>query len=130
MEKAANINPSNAELSKPRDAQWSDTVVRLLTRCALHYRQELTEIDLEIYLNALRPFEAYRIRGALDKCFTECEFMPKLKDILERMPDAHFENQKPDLKVVREWDEPYNDTTVTHFVEYESGYRQAKLVRR
>lgn len=106
-------------------------MVEQLTRCALHFRQELTEVDLEIYLNGLRPFEAYRIRAALERCFLECEFMPKLKDILDRMPEAQHSNNAPDsLSIVREWDEFFSATHKTHFIEYENGYKQAKLVRR
>jgi hypothetical protein len=131
MEKLpANMKSVSAGLSKLPDAHWNAVVVEMLTKCALHFRQELHEVDLEIYLSGLREFSADRIKGALELCFRECEFMPKLKDILERMPEEHYENEKPDLKIVREWDEDFTPTAKLHFIEYENGYRQSRIVRK
>lgn len=119
---------SRSELLKQPDEQWNATVTAALSKCSLHFRQELTDVDFEIYLSGLRTFSAERISESLERCLKECEFMPKLKEICDRMPQEITKAKAPDLTVVREWDEPYSHKMKIHYVEYESGYRQARFV--
>lgn len=54
--------------------------------------------------------------------------MPKLKEICDRMPQEIAKAKSPELKIVREWDESYSHKMKIHYVEYESGYRQARFI--
>lgn len=128
MEKLqAQLSNVKKALSRQPNELWSAGVVRALVLCALHFRVELTDADFEVYKMGLREIgELERIEAAFTRCIKECEFMPRLKDILERIPDREIVNAKPDLKVVREWDEPYGDKTL-HYIEYENGYKQARF---
>lgn len=103
--------------------------MKAVALCALHFRAEVTEADFEIYRRGLWEIrEPERIEAAFTRCLKECEFMPKLKDVLERLPDRAIESKAPDLKVVREWDEAYGEGKTIHYTEYESGYRQARIL--
>lgn len=101
--------------------------MKALAHCGLHFRAELTEVDYEIYLKALVGISAGRISESLVRCVRECNFMPKVKDILDRVPEEMAEAKAPDLKIVREWDEPYGSKKL-HWIEYEGGYKQARFV--
>lgn len=104
-------------------------MTQALAGCALHFRAELTELDYEVYLRGLAEVQsAWRIVSAVGRCTKECMFMPKLKEILERVPEAEASPKAPDLKLLREFDEPYTRTHKLHVYEYEGGYRQVKMV--
>lgn len=53
--------------------------------------------------------------------------MPKLCEIIERIPELPAVSRKPDLKIVKEWDERYSPTHDLHYIEYEDGYKQASF---
>jgi hypothetical protein len=100
--------------------------------CALHFRVELTEVDFAIYLRGLSDVDdSIRLVAAIARATKECKFMPKLKEIIERIPEKETASRAPDhLKLVREFDEPYSNRLKVHVYEYEGGYRQVKLVPR
>lgn len=93
---------------------------------------ELIEADYEIYLKGLSDCgDSICVVAALARCIKECKFMPKLKEIIERIPEAEAPSRAPDnLKLVREFDEPYSANLKLHVLEYEGGYRQCRLVRK
>jgi hypothetical protein len=117
-------------LSKQRDARWKGTVIRELAKCAIHFRAEISDADYEIYLEGLKGFsDGDRVAAGVRRAMQECRFMPKLRDILQWMPEPEHDNPKPDLILVREFDEPYSKTHKLHVYEYEQGYRQVRMVR-
>ena len=128
---SASTSNLSETLSKRPDARWNATVTQALAGCALHFRQELTELDYEVYLRGLADISsAWRIVSAIGRCTKECMFMPKLKEILERVPEVEASPRVPDrLKLLREFDEPYTSTHKLHVYEYEGGYRQVKMVQ-
>lgn len=136
MEKlSASENIVKRELSKQPDEQWRKTVIYCVTKCGLHFRGKddpLTDIDFKIFLDGLRDFpDAKRVEAAFDSCLRELQFMPRLHDVRERIPDAHVENRAPDLlKVVREWDVNFGAASRLHYTEYDGGYRQVKVMPR
>jgi hypothetical protein len=103
--------------------------VRGLTKIALVLRQEVTEFDFVSMTDALEGYEPGRVAIALDRCRTELLFLPKPKEVIDRLPEKTVENKKPDLKLVRTFFEPYSATLHLHIFEYEHGYRQARLER-
>jgi hypothetical protein len=126
----ANINSVKSQVSKLPSASWSATVVPQLTKLALHFRAEMTEPDFEIYLDGLSGYSEGRVLAGLDRCLTECEYMPRLKEIIQRIPDIETSNKAPDnRKLIRDFYEPYSRELKVHVFEYEGGYRQVKLER-
>jgi hypothetical protein len=101
--------------------------VKELTKCSLHFRQDLSRADFLVYWESLKDRDADAVRRAVVLCRETLEFMPKLRDVLDRLSPA-AQTKKPDLKVVKEWDEEYGDRKL-HFTEYEGGYRQTRWVR-
>ena len=131
MEKlSANTSNLKETLSKQPDARWSATVTQALAGCSLHFRAELTELDYDVYLRGLADIQSsWRIVAAIGRCTKECLFMPKLKEILERVPEVEASPKVPDrLELLREFDEPYTHTHKLHVYQYEGGYRQVKMV--
>ena len=64
-------------------------IIKALTKCALHYRIELTEIELEIYLEELpHRVESHRIVSGINSCLRELAFMPKVAEIISRIPES------------------------------------------
>ena len=87
----------------------------------------LSDADFQIYAHGLQEFEAYRIKGALEKCLRECSFMPKLKDIIERMPNKHVSNPSRHGIIVREWEEYFSDQSVVHYWLFEDGDKSVQI---
>jgi hypothetical protein len=134
MEKLeANVSTVKNALSRQLSARWREVVVLCVTKCALHFRAKddpLTDLDFEIFLDGLRDIpDEDRIAQGFDACLKQCEFMPRLRDVRDRVPDNPAAIHEPDLKVVKEWDEPYGRNMQVHYIEYEGGYRQARIVR-
>jgi hypothetical protein len=86
-----------------------------VTKCGQHFRVELTEADFEIFADALRGVELWRIRKAFERCLNECEFMPKLADVWSKMPEAEPEPKYeiPGMsEAAQEWTEEYEGRTI------------------
>lgn len=58
-----------------------------LGKLAAHFRIELQHDEIEIFLDHLVSWSDYQIAIAFDHCLTECLFFPKLKEVLDRMPE-------------------------------------------
>lgn len=105
-------------------------MVPQLAKLALHFRAEMTEPDFEIYLDGLSGYSEGRVVKGLDRCLTECEYMPRLKEIIQRIPEVATSNEAPDnRKLIREFYEPYTLELRLHVWEYEGGYRQVAIER-
>lgn len=131
MEKfSASTKSLSGELSKRPEEQSAVEVTKALASCALHFRQELTDLDYEIYLKGLAQFSGPAAVAGIDRAMRETTFMPKLKEIIERIPEMPVDNHAPDdLKLVREFVEPYTRDLQIRVFQYEGGYRQIKLER-
>lgn len=131
MERLGSTRSVRGALSKPQDSSWREAIARELIACALHFRTELSDADLEIYAHGLRDVEVHRVQAALARCLRECEFMPKLYDIFTKMPEKGTPTAPYDAgKVVREWDEPYVGNSMLHWVETEDGAKRVRIVTR
>lgn len=104
------------ELEKP--SKYSNAqlaIIRGVGQCALHFRIELTDADLEIFKHALRNTDALRIEAAFDRCLNECEFMPKLADVWAKMPEAEPSQEGIEFGVdAQEWTEQYEGRTIRY----------------
>jgi hypothetical protein len=103
-------------------------VVDGLTRISLSLRQEVSEVDFAAMTDALEGYDPRCVETALNRCRTELLFIPKPKEVIERLPEKAVESKSPDdLKLVREFYEPYSTRLHLHVFEYDGGYRQARL---
>ena len=102
-------------------------VVEGLTRISLCLRQEVSEVDFAAMTDALEGRDPALVAVALDRCRIELLFVPKPKEVIERLPEKAVENKRPDLTLIRDFYEPYSTRLHLHVFEYESGYRQARL---
>lgn len=99
-----------------------------MTRISVCLRLEVNRIDWEAMTYALHGQNPQRVRAAFDRCLLELEFMPKPKDVLERLPEKGVESKAPDnLKLIRDFYEPYSESMRLHVFEYEGGYLQVKM---
>lgn len=86
---------------------------------------------MEIYIEGLWPCETWRIATAFERCIKECEFMPKLRDVFDKMPEAEPTRPVPDYgKVLREWTMPCGSNSVAHYFETEKGGTLCRIERR
>lgn len=127
----ASINSVKEALSKPSAPSNRDTILAHLVICGLHFRQEVSEADAEIYLHALEGEDRDRVDAAFKRCLNECEFMPKIHDVRDRMPEKGtpgVSDKQANLnrgKIVREWIEPFTSQSDVRMAEFEDGSKAA-----
>lgn len=109
-------------ISRPPSDSLSDTekvISGWVILCAQHFRVEVNEADIAIYVHALRGTEPDRLDTAFQRCLKECEFMPKLVDVCNRLPEAQ-EPQKlrasieDFVKEPQTWTEEYGGCSVSY----------------
>jgi hypothetical protein len=61
------------------------------------------------------------------RCLNECEFMPKLKMIRDRLAEPAKKLEWGDFKPIRDFYEPDTDTTRAHVWVDADGYRRVKI---
>jgi len=91
------------------DSSNADLVLGWLSRLSKHFGTELSEDQLEIFVKALGKSSNYQLSTAFDRCLNECQYMPRLKDVHERMPEqrerrtsaAFVSAEPPILEVLR-----------------------------
>ena len=74
----------------PSNDSNRDLILGWLSRLSKHFGVELDEGQLEIFLHALRANSKHQINTAFGRCLNECNFMPKLAELHQRMPDEAF----------------------------------------
>lgn len=80
------------DVRKRRSSEsYKKLITQNLTKLATNYRVELFKEEIDFFLDKLVSWTDYQIQTAFDGCLKECLFFPKLKEVLERMPeDAVF----------------------------------------
>jgi hypothetical protein len=83
-----------------------------IEKLAKHFTAELDEVQIELYADQLRNFTIHQLDTAFTRCLNECEFMPRLRDVRDRMPEDRypadrrpFLQQKPITEIVRPYAE-------------------------
>jgi hypothetical protein len=112
-----------------------------MTVIALATRQEVTELDFLAMTTALEGIEPSRVAAAFTRCTTELLFVPKPKEVIDRWPERVLQNNKPDMELVDDFYEPYDNNLRLHVYLYDDGegdlngdrakhrFRQVKLER-
>jgi hypothetical protein len=127
-------------LSQPQGELYRE-VVKGMTVISLAMRQDVTELDFLAMTTALQGIEPSRVAAAFTRCRTELLFVPKPKEVIDRLPERVLQNQKPDMELVGEFYEPYDNNLRLHVYLYDDGegdlngdrakhrFRQVKLER-
>jgi hypothetical protein len=87
---------------------------------------ELSEPEIWIYCDSLVNFDADRLNKAMQRCLNECDFMPKLKDIQDRMPEKRAYTKDTFIPVSDHF-EPYTETDRLHVWLDANGNRRVKV---
>jgi hypothetical protein len=126
MQQAKTINVS-AEPLKPRAESW-DLVTKWIVLLAAHFRVEMSEAEIRIYCVSLESKDAECLSKAMQRCLSECEFMPKLKDIHDRMPEPN-KYVKDDFVPISESFEPNPENPNYHYHVWTdaNGNRRVKI---
>jgi len=83
-------------------------VEKWLRKLSAHFHVELTVEQIEVFLDELVANSDYQIQTAFERCLNECMFMPKLREVHDKIPEDR-EPQKiwkpqvstPTLELVR-----------------------------
>ena len=118
------------ELSTPQDKSWN-LVVKWVAVFAAHFRAEMSEPEIRIYCESLQNKDPDRLEKAFRRCLEECEFMPKLKDILVRLPEkTHYFESSDEFLPVSEEVVDNGDGTCTRIFTDTRGYRRVRIERK
>lgn len=70
-----------------------------------------------------------RLGEAFYRCLKECEYMPRVKDVLDRLPEQRRGIKPPVGKVTREWTEQIGDGLQVHYYETDAGEKLVRMER-
>lgn len=87
----------------------------------------MSEPEIRIYCESLGNEDKKCITKAMQRCLNECEFMPKLKEIRERMPEPEKPVTWGEFIPISEHFEEYSDTHLTHVWVSKEGYRRIRI---
>ncbi len=105
-------------------------MTRMLATCFLHFRAELTDADIQIYLDGLRGCSLERVARAFERCRKECEFPPRLRDLFDKMPDTERNTAPIDCgRVLKEWTIQLGSGSVAHYFETEKAGTLCRIER-
>lgn len=77
-------------------------VLECVDRLSTHFNAPQEEDQINIFVHALRDCTPYQIEESFDRCLNECQFMPKLADVHQRMPEQRYPAENPGRFVVHE----------------------------
>jgi hypothetical protein len=70
-------------------------VLSWVGKLASHFGVGLEEDQVKIFTHALRNNTTYQVDIAFDRCLNECQFMPRLADVHQRMPEMRWPPENP-----------------------------------
>ena len=89
----------------------------------------MSEPEIRIYCEALSTKDQQCLTKAMQRCLNECEFMPKLKDIRDRLPEPRKPVEWGEFQPVSEHFEPVpnSKTHRMHVWTDKDGYRRVRV---
>lgn len=75
------------ERARLRNEQYRTVVAKWCEKLSAHFNFDLTEEQIEIFMEGLVKDSDYQIETAFERCLNECTFMPKLREVHEKMPE-------------------------------------------
>src|ERR1700731_158146 len=94
---------------KEQNKQLNECVLNWLEKLASHFGTTQDEEQINIFIHALKDNTTYQVETAFERCLNECQFMPRLREVHERMPatrwppenPGNFLKRKPTLELIR-----------------------------
>lgn len=122
------MTEGSAVLSRQPSESWN-LVAKWVSLLAAHFRVELSETEIKIYCESLQNENADCLKRSMMRCLNECEFMPKLKDIRDRLPEPkkYFAD---DFVPVSDHFEPCDENHRWHVWIDKDGNRRIKVERK
>ena len=75
------------ERARQRSASYRSLIAQWCEKLAAHFNVELSDLQIEVFLEELTSFSDFQINQGFERCLNECTFMPKLREIRERIPE-------------------------------------------
>jgi hypothetical protein len=116
----------SVELWKPPSESWN-LALKWVALLAAHFRVEMSEPEIQVYCDSLGNKDPQCLNKAMQRCLNECEFMPRLKDINDRMPEPQKAVEWGDFVPVSEHVEPYTETHQSRVFIDKNGYRRVRI---
>lgn len=104
-------------------------IFRWVTILSLHYKADLSKEEVKIYIDALRGYDAKRLDEAFYRCRNECEYMPRIADVVKRMPEPEQYGSGADYGVfvpASDHLEPFSDTHNLRVYVDAKGFKKVK----
>lgn len=86
-----------AETTPSPSTAYLDTLKEWLAAMAEHYRVEMSELSLALYVEGLRELSPATLRRACFRAVKECRFMPTVADILRCADPQRDDPMSPKL---------------------------------
>lgn len=81
---------------RPSKGSGKDSLIlNWLSTLSKHFKTELSEDEINIFVKALRNATSYQLDTAFDACLNTCLFMPKLAEVHKRMPEQKWPAENP-----------------------------------
>lgn len=126
-------NPSARASSSPVSTASEKMIFKWVTLLDVHYnRRELfSPEEKKIYIEGLREYPHDRLESAFHRAMHECEFMPKVADIVKRLPDVEPKSyhESGDFVPIKDWYEPYTSTSKLHIWQDIHGNKRVAPVK-
>ena len=62
-------------------------MVKWVTLLSEHFQTEMSDLGFETYLLGLARLTPVEVQAACQRCLAECHYMPRVADILDRVPE-------------------------------------------
>jgi hypothetical protein len=84
-----------------------------------------------IYVEALAKHPAHLLEESFRRCLDECTFMPKISDVVSRLPDekTYFDPMSVEFVPIKNWYEPYPQTSKLRIWQDAKGNRRVAVVK-
>ena len=81
---------------RPSKGSGKDSLIlNWLSTLSKHFKTELSEDEINIFVKALHEATSYQLDTAFDNCLNTCLFMPKLAEVHKRMPEQKWPAENP-----------------------------------
>lgn len=96
--------------NKQSNSPVKDTILAWLEKLQTHHVKVLEQDQIDIFVDRLEHYTAYQVATALERCLDECDFMPKMPEVLQRIPEQRYPSENlgrfvlngpPSLELIR-----------------------------
>ncbi len=131
------MSSDSGELWKRQETSQRNTasvemIFKWVTLLNVHYKADLSEAEQKIYIEGLRCYSPDRLDAAFYRCRQECEHMPRISDIVKRLPEDYQGTAPADIGAdfvpVKDWYEAHTKTHHLHIWMDQYGRKKVQQV--